>query len=90
MKIVYMKVNSHRAHREHREINNSLISLCVLCVLCGYSSTDSMPRPQPGVYFTFHSWMPADQFCCIVTSRRSPVVATGLKVTLLKRSFSTP
>jgi hypothetical protein len=41
-------------------------------------------------YFTFHSWMPADQFCCIVTSRRSPVVATDLKLTLLKRSFSTP
>src|SRR5215831_4047128 len=80
MKIAYMKINSHRGHREHREINNSLIALCVLCVLCGYSSTDPMPRRQPGFYFTFHSWIPADQFCCIVTSSRSPVVATGLKV----------
>src|SRR6267142_2325377 len=34
--------------------------------------------------------MPADQFGCIVTSRRIPVVVTGLNVTVLNRSFSTP
>ena len=34
-------------------------------------------------YFTFHSWMPADHSGCSVTSRRSALVVTGLKVTLL-------
>src|SRR6266568_7522670 len=47
----------------------------------------ALPSALSG-HFTFHSWMPADQSGCIVTSRRRPLVVTGLKVTLLNRSFS--
>lgn len=41
-------------------------------------------------YFSFHSSTPADQFGCIVTSRRIALVVTGLNSILLKLPFSTP
>ena len=34
-------------------------------------------------YSTFHSWMPADHFGCMTTSRRRPLVVTGLNETRL-------
>ena len=39
---------------------------------------------------TVHSWIPADQPERIFTSRRSPVVSTGLNPILLYLSLSTP
>jgi len=41
-------------------------------------------------YSAFHSWIPADQFGCNVTSSFNPEVVTGLKVTLLNWSFLMP
>src|SRR5437773_9876075 len=41
-------------------------------------------------YFTFHFCSPAETFGCMVSSRRSAPVVTGLNVTLLNLSFSTP
>ena len=38
---------------------------------------------DPDHYFTFHSCSPADHFGCIVTSRRSADVVTGVKATRL-------
>ena len=41
-------------------------------------------------YFTFHSWIPADQPACIVTSSLNAVVVTGLNKVRLYRSLSLP
>ncbi len=38
---------------------------------------------RKGCYLTFHSWIPADHCGGSVTSSRSPLVVTGLNVTLL-------
>lgn len=48
-----------------------------------------MPAPET-LHFTFHSWMPADHFSCIVTSSRIRAVVTGVKRTVFQASFAVP
>jgi hypothetical protein len=57
----------------------------------GSSPGARVPWPRSaGGYSTFHFCSPADHPGCMVTSRRNPLVVTGLKLTMLYLSFSMP